>query len=87
MIFNCKLDAPAVKCVKMVCLDSRVSISAPVYLAAQLQTPATSVAKISVHVLEILQLARSKHTSLCLAEPYPIFKKIFHMVSISLVSV
>lgn len=61
--------------------------SALVYLATHSQLPATSAAKISVHIMEILQLARSKQTSLCLPEPYPIFKKIFLMVSIRLVSV
>lgn len=48
--------------------------SALVYLATYSQTPATSGAKISVHILEILQLARSKYTSLSLPEHYPIFK-------------
>lgn len=61
--------------------------SALVYLATQSQIPATSAAKISVHILETLQLARSKYTSLLLPEPYPIFKKNFHRVSIGLVSV
>lgn len=37
--------------------------SALVYLATDSQIPATSAAKISVHILEILQPARSKHTS------------------------
>lgn len=53
LFFNCQLDAPARKCVKVVCLDFKVPFSALVYLATYSQLPPTSAAKISVHILEI----------------------------------
>lgn len=66
---------------------STFPFSALVYLATYSQLPPTSAAKISVHILEILQPASSKHIFLGILDPYPICKKIlFLLVSISLVS-
>lgn len=54
---------------------SRFPFSALFYLATYSQFPPTSAAKIAVHVLEILQLASSKHAFLVRLDPYPISKK------------